>query len=262
MTHHGERLPVGDGAEIAWSRQGSGAPVVLVHGITENARSFDPLAEQLAATNEVVTLDLRGHGESGTAATYDLAARAGDGSAVATAAGCEAPTYVGHSLGGAVVTAVGAAAPSQAVVCIDQSLQLDAFKAQLMAVEPMLRDADAFGPTIDALFDAMYGSLGDGERTRVAALRRADQNVVLGVWGQILTDSEAEIAATVDAALAGYSGRDVTYVATFGSDPGPYGEWISERIANARVEVTDGVGHYPHLVDPDGYAALIRSLAS
>jgi pimeloyl-ACP methyl ester carboxylesterase len=51
---------------------------VLVHGITESAASFDPVTERLAAHHDVITLDLRGHGESGNASTYDLVAMAGD----------------------------------------------------------------------------------------------------------------------------------------------------------------------------------------
>ncbi len=54
--------PAPDGTSIAWSRSGSGEPVVLVHGITESAASFDPITG--AATRQVITLDLRGHGES------------------------------------------------------------------------------------------------------------------------------------------------------------------------------------------------------
>ena len=75
-------------------RIGAGDPVVLVHGITESAASFEPVAQRLAASHEVITLDLRGHGESGKADTYDLAAMASDVLAVVAVAGVESPHLV------------------------------------------------------------------------------------------------------------------------------------------------------------------------
>jgi pimeloyl-ACP methyl ester carboxylesterase len=250
-----------DGTTIAWSRVGAGVPVVLVHGITESARSFDPVTERLAATNEVVTLDLRGHGESGRAASYDLGSMAGDVAAVIGDAGLSRPHLVGHSLGGAVVTAAGSRLDVASVTDVDQPLRLEAFKAQLMPAEAMLRDPDQYGVVVEAMFQTMAGDLLPAEeRRRVDALRRADHEVVLGVWELLLTQPIDEIAAGVDAALEGYAGRDVPYLALFGIDPGEgYGEWLGARIPGAAVEYWDGYGHYPHLVDPDRFVTRLRA---
>lgn len=249
-----------DGTSIAWSRAGSGPPVVLVHGITESAASFAPITERLAATNEVITLDLRGHGESANASTYDLMSMAGDVGAVLAAAGVERPQIVGHSLGGIVATAAGSVLPFAGIVDVDQSLQLDAFKAQLMPAEPMLRDPAQYQLVIDAVFESMTGDrLSADEVARVNGLRHADHEVVMGVWELLLTQSEGEIAATVDAALAGYAGNDVPYLALFGIDPGDgYADWLRQRIANSTVEYWPEHGHYPHLVDPDAFVERLH----
>lgn len=259
MSHQQTALAP-DGTSIAWSRTGSGDPVVLVHGITESAASFDPVTALLAATHEVIALDLRGHGESASADTYDLAAMAGDVAAVCAAAGVRRPHLVGHSLGGAVVTAAGSMLDVASVVDIDQSLQLDAFKEQLVAAEAMLRDPAQYQLVVDAMFETMTGELLPAdEQARIAALRRADQEVVLGVWDLLLTQPVDEIASTVDAALAGYSGRDVPYLALFGLDPGDgYAAWSAERIPGSVVEYWAGHGHYPHLVDPDRFVTRLR----
>lgn len=250
---HQHTISAADGTSIAWSRTGSGSPVVLVHGITESAASFDPIVARLAPANEVITLDLRGHGESGTASTYDLAAMAADVAAVIAAAGADRPHLVGHSLGGAVVTAAGSMLDVASVVDIDQSLQLDAFKAQLAPAEAMLRDPEQYQLVVDAMFEMMMGELLSGdEQRRINLLRRADHEVVLGVWELLLTQPVEDIAATVDAALAGYGGRDVPYLALFGLDPGEgYGDWLGQRIPGSVVEYWPEHGHYPHLVDPD-----------
>ena len=260
MSHqHAATAP--DGTSIAWSTTGSGDPVVLVHGITESASSFDPITRRLAPSNEVITLDLRGHGESGHADTYDLDAMAGDVAAVIAAAGAARPHLVGHSLGGAVVTAAGSMLDVASVVDIDQSLQLDSFKAQLMPAEAMLRDPDQYQLVVDAMFEMMMGDkLAADEATRVNDLRHADHEVVLGVWELLLNEPVDQIAATVDAALLGYSGRDVPYLALFGLDPGAdYGEWLRERIAGSSVEYWADHGHYPHLVDPDRFVERLHA---
>jgi pimeloyl-ACP methyl ester carboxylesterase len=257
---HQHRTDAPDGTSIAWSRIGSGPPVVLVHGITESAASFAPISQRLAATNEVIALDLRGHGESANASTYDLGAMAGDVAAVVAAAGVERPHLVGHSLGGAVVTAVGSALDVASVVDVDQSLQLDSFKAQLMPAEPMLRDPQQYQLVVDAMFEMMMGDrLSADEAARVNGLRHADHEVVLGVWELLLTEPVESIAATVDAALAGYAGNDVPYLALFGIDPGDgYADWLGQRIADSTVEYWSDHGHYPHLVDPDRFVARLH----
>jgi pimeloyl-ACP methyl ester carboxylesterase len=258
---HDQTTTAADGTRIAWSRAGSGEPVVLVHGITESAASFEPVTALLAATHEVITLDLRGHGESASAGTYDLAAMAGDVAAVCTAAGASRPHLVGHSLGGAVVTAAGSMLDVASVVDIDQSLQLDSFKAQLAPAEAMLRDPEQYQLVVDAMFEMMMGELlPSHEQARIAALRRADHDVVLGVWELLLTRPVEEIAATVDAALAGYDGRDVPYLAVFGLDPGDgYAGWLAQRIPGSVVEYWADHGHYPHLVDPERFVTRLRA---
>ena len=235
--------------------------MVLVHGITESAASFDPVAERLATRHEVITLDLRGHGESGRSSDYGLAAMAGDIAAVCAAAGAERPHLVGHSLGGAVVTAAGSMLEVASVVDIDQSLQLDSFKAQLVPAEEMLRDPEQYQMVIDAMFAMMMGELlPAAEQARIGGLRRADHDVVLGVWDLLLTQPVEEIAATVDAALAGYDGRGVKYLALFGLDPGVgYAEWLAARIPDSTVEHWADHGHYPHLVDPDRFVDRLIS---
>jgi pimeloyl-ACP methyl ester carboxylesterase len=259
-----------DGTRIAWSRHsggsvGQGSTVVLVHGITESAGSFDPIVDRLVDDRAVITLDLRGHGESGDAASYDLASMAGDVVAVIASAGLTdgvgAPEVhiVGHSLGGAVVSAVGSVLPVASVVDIDQSLQLAAFKGQLVAAEPMLRDPDQYQLVIGAMFEAMTGTLlPAGERSRVDNLRRPSHEVVLGVWDLLLTSPDDEIAAVVDAALAGYIERPTPYLSLFGLDPGgAYAEWLADRIPGSEVELWPEHGHYPHLVDPDRFVTRL-----
>ena len=108
-------------ATVTWGT-GDGPRALLVHGITSSAATMWELGEGLAAAGWVITaVDLPGHGASPTADSYrfvdvadTIAAQVGDGFDL----------YVGHSLGGAVGTALLARHPGVAreVVLLDPAL--------------------------------------------------------------------------------------------------------------------------------------------
>jgi 2-succinyl-6-hydroxy-2,4-cyclohexadiene-1-carboxylate synthase len=82
---------------LAGSTRGNGERLVLIHGFTQSAGSFDRVAAGLARSREVMTVDLPGHGRSAEVEVEDLESTAD----AVGATGGEA-TYVGYSLGGRV----------------------------------------------------------------------------------------------------------------------------------------------------------------
>jgi N-formylmaleamate deformylase len=100
-------LPV-DGSRLRVYRTGQpGAPsVVLVHGLTDNARYWARTAEALAPTYDLVLYDARGHGQSGRAPhPFDEAVRVADLLSVVEALGLRQPALIGHSMGAATAAA-------------------------------------------------------------------------------------------------------------------------------------------------------------
>ena len=237
---------------------GHGPDLVLVHGITESARSWDPLIAALAGDHRVIAVDLRGHGRSAGGGPWDLATMAADVHEVVAAHSAHAPLLVGHSLGGTVVTAYAAARPARGVVNVDQSLALDGFQEALRAVEPVLRGpVEGFEALVGQLFVGLRGRLDDDGWARLEGLRRADQEVVLGIWAPVLETPAAGLRALV-ADLAG--AVTVPYLALHGEAPGErYGPWLRGLIPTATVECWDGLGHYPHLVEPERFVARLRA---
>jgi len=220
--------------------------LLLVHGITENRHSWDPLLDDLAKTYRVVRVDLPGHGESEPATDYELDRLADDVAAVVDEVGRGTPLVVGHSLGGFVVSVYGAAHPVRAVVNVDQPLALAAFKDQLGAVEPMLR-SDAFDAVMTGMFDGFMEPLPEEEKARLTGLRDLDQEVVLGVWEPVFTKSPEELDTMVREMLTGIS---APYLAIHGTDLGPdYVAWLRSVIPQAEYEVWPDSGHYPHVLD-------------
>ncbi len=251
-----DQVTTDDGATIVFERTGSGDPVVLVHGITEQRRTWDPVISLLAESHEVISLDLRGHGESSDAGDYSLQAMAGDVAAVIAAAEVEAPDLIGHSLGGMVVTTAAAAFPVRKVVNVDQPLSLAGFKEQLGAMEPALR-SEEFEATMGMLFGAITGDLLEAsERTRIEGLRTPKQDVVLGIWDVVFSTPVADLEAVVTEVTSAVS---APYLSLHGIDPGPeYVAWLESAIPTATVEVWADHGHYPHLVEPRRFVDRAR----
>jgi pimeloyl-ACP methyl ester carboxylesterase len=255
-----ENVRAADGTTIAYTETGDGPPLVLVHGITESHRAWDPILPALAERWHVVALDLRGHGDSDRHDPYDPITLAGDVAAVVAAAGVSDPLVVGHSLGGVVVSAYGGAGhPARAIVNVDQPIALGGFKESLEVIEPMLRGSpEEFATAVGIVFSALDGPLPASERARLDAISSPEQDVVLGVWGPVF-DSSAEDLDLLTAAVV--DGVSVPYLSLHGSDPGDdYPDWLTAVIPSATVEIWDGLGHYPQLTAPERFVTRLAQL--
>ncbi|MGD9996598.1 MAG: alpha/beta fold hydrolase [Ilumatobacteraceae bacterium] len=241
---------------LALERSGRGPTLVLIHGITEQSEIWRPLIGPLSEHFDVIALDLRGHGRSPKGDTYDPVSLATDVHETIAELGIERPLVVGHSLGGVVASAYAVVGRPRAVVNVDQPLRLAGFQDALRQLEPMLRgDPATFAGAIDMLFDSMMGPLPSDEAARVKALRRPDQDVVLGVWDVVLDSTADELDAVVQGLVGGIT---VPYLSLHGIDPGEdYTSWLRAAIPSATVEVWPDQGHYPHLVQPDRFVERI-----
>jgi pimeloyl-ACP methyl ester carboxylesterase len=99
MSHFIER----DGVRIHYLQyDGPAPPMVLLHGLTANARYFDSLVQAgLPETRGVLAMDLRGRGLSDKPPTgYSMAEHAADVIALLDHHGIERTVICGHSYGG------------------------------------------------------------------------------------------------------------------------------------------------------------------
>ena len=110
------RVEVNDGVELEVEVRGVGPALVCVHGFGGAKEDFADHVERLGVRATVVTLDLRGHGDSGGPdhlAAYSLDGLADDVLAVADTLGLDRFRLLGHSMGGMVVRRVALAAPDR-----------------------------------------------------------------------------------------------------------------------------------------------------
>src|SRR5437879_5906922 len=114
---HRDRAVVLQGQRFHYTEWGAAtAPaLVLLHGVTGHARTWDDEARALASRYRVLALDQRGHGDSGPApdGDYTVAAMARDLTAFADALGLARMAIVGLSMGGRVAIAFAGEAPSR-----------------------------------------------------------------------------------------------------------------------------------------------------
>jgi pimeloyl-ACP methyl ester carboxylesterase len=105
-----------DGIRLHWlDWEGTGPPVVCLHGLTRNAHDFDALARALAPARRVLALDVRGRGESAwaPAETYQIPRYVADLTAWLDGLALERVALVGTSMGGLVSMFFGAASPER-----------------------------------------------------------------------------------------------------------------------------------------------------
>jgi pimeloyl-ACP methyl ester carboxylesterase len=105
-------LRLGD-CDIHYERVGAGPPVLLLHGLGSCAADWAPQIDALAGAHTVVTVDLRGHGESGRPpGPYSMGLFARDVARLLEALALAPAHVVGLSLGGMVAFQLAVDAPA------------------------------------------------------------------------------------------------------------------------------------------------------
>jgi pimeloyl-ACP methyl ester carboxylesterase len=104
-----------NGLELYYETRGTGRPLVLLHGGVHTIDlTFGPLLEPLAASRQVIAVELQGHGHTAdTDRPMTVEALAGDVVALLDHLGIAEADLFGFSLGGLVAYAIALDAPSR-----------------------------------------------------------------------------------------------------------------------------------------------------
>ena len=105
-----------NGLRLYYEIHGRGRPLVLLHGgLHTIGLTFGPLLGPLAATRQVIAIELQGHGHTAdTARPMTIGALAGDVIALLDQLGVEEADLFGFSLGGLVACEIAFRAPGRA----------------------------------------------------------------------------------------------------------------------------------------------------
>lgn len=183
-----------DGTRIAWSRQGSGPPLVIVDPLLadRSSSSTQVLADLLSENHTVYTYDRRGMGESGMGEEYTAESDVDDLLAVVQVAGGSASLYGFASGAFLALRAAEESAVITRVVALEPTLTLDEGEDELLLLQTELEGLG--GVRVPVLVLAGSAS---GDETQDLA-RRAAAALDEGEF-QLL---EGDTASVPDAALA------------------------------------------------------------
>jgi len=245
-------LRTGVRLEYAEHGEGRGAPVVLLHGVSDSWRSFEPVLAHLPTWIRAFALSQRGHGGSGSATphrTEDLAA-----GVLAFLDAMELPSavLVGHSMGTIVAERVALDHPER----VDGLVLLDA----ATTFRPLLADVT---PEVLALRDPLDRDfLHEFQASTVAGPRGA-------AFVDTAVDESAKMAAAdlravweqcvMDDLFGSLGGIEAPAVLVWGDRddmvPRDHQEALLGAIRDARLVVREGAGHAVHWDLPEAVAA-------
>ena len=180
---------------------GSGPPLVCLHGVTAHGERYRRLAtERWARRFHVVAPDLRGHGRSGYEPPWSLETHVADLVETVDALGIGEADWVGHSFGGRLLLELASAHPERIrrIALLDPAIQ----------VLPHIALSVAEGERRDAVYDSpedYADRRGDGPATpRELVLedaelacerlpdgrlrRRSCQAAVVSIYGELASD--------------------------------------------------------------------------
>jgi pimeloyl-ACP methyl ester carboxylesterase len=240
-------LTVATGRLVYW-KGGKGPPLVLVHGVNDQAGTWAPVVAALSSSHRLLIPDLPGHGESDPASgplSMPAMVEALDALIDHEAAG-ERIALVGNSMGGWISTLWASAHGHRvaSLVLEDSSgMAWDLTGVPLVPAdrEQAARAMRAVGgpdaPTSRYLLDAMI------RRARTSAM------------GRIINGGT--VAPLLDSLLPNLS-LPVTIIwgELDGVLPLAYAEALVKKIPNARFHVIERCGHIPHRQQPQRFSAL------
>ncbi len=99
--------------DLAFEETGSGAPLLILHGLYGSSANWRRIARTLGDRHRVIAVDLRNHGASPWAATMRYPEMADDVAALVDRLGLVRPAILGHSMGGKVAMTLALLQPAR-----------------------------------------------------------------------------------------------------------------------------------------------------
>ncbi|MGD9501813.1 MAG: alpha/beta fold hydrolase [Methyloceanibacter sp.] len=245
--------------------EGEGPPIVLIHGFGAALDWWDEIAPKLAEHHRVIRLDLIGHGGTEAPASgYAIAHQANLVAAVLDKLGVDRVSAIGHSMGGAVATALAEANPSriERLVLIDSPPKPEttfnfATRLALMPVVGELLSRFMTDATIRTMLGQGFAPgfpvpdkfVADVKQLTYTAFRTAhDDSAAYGTERPVVERLAA--LDPIPPLLVIFGSRDALIA--------PESAKLYERVPGAKLVILDGPGHSPMVEAPDETLALIE----
>src|ERR1700739_2236884 len=110
-------------AGLAYDIEGTGTPVVFLHGLTFDRRTWRPVIDRLDGAVTSIAIDLPAHGGRG-GDPAPLGTRGRRVPRLVEALGVERPVVVGHSMAAGIAGLYASAHPARGIVLVDQATEV------------------------------------------------------------------------------------------------------------------------------------------
>lgn len=238
----------------------SGTPLIIAHGLFGSARNWNVIAQRLSDTRQVISVDMRNHGQSFWAAPHSYEAMANDLAEVIVDLG-RPVDLLGHSMGGKASMALALARPNLLRRLIvadiapvryahDQLQNIDAMQSldlnhinRRSEAQNALASAGITDPTLQAFFTQSLDLKAKQWAFNLAQLRK-DMDLILNF---------PEFGGHFNQLTLFLTGANSTYVTR---DMRPT---IREKFRKARFVTLNKASHWLHAEQPRAFEHAVRT---
>ncbi|HZI92851.1 MAG TPA: alpha/beta hydrolase [Patescibacteria group bacterium] len=247
-----------DGVMIHFHSEGSGDPaLVFVHGWSCDSAYWSAQVTEFAPHHRVVTLDLAGHGKSGSGRKdWTIPAFGADVAAVVRQLDLKSVVLVGHSMGGPVTVEAALLMPDRVKLLVPvDSLQNAEFKLKPEQSAGFLAAFEKdFPGTVRQFFSQFFPPTAPREIVEPVLSRAASANPA-----SALAAMRSLIAYDLTASLP----RLKAPIHAIDSDSNPVAIEVNRKYARRfDAVIMPGVGHFPMLVAPTEFNRLLADAVS
>lgn len=246
-----------NGINLAYTDQGHGTPVVLLHAFPQNRAMWDQQVMALSRTHRVIAPDFRGFGESDAPpGPYTLDRFADDVAELLDHLAIPRAVLVGLSMGGYTLFAFYRqhAARVKGLVLADTRAQADTEEGQAgRFTMAQTAQSEGAGAIADLMLPKLLSPV--AQQTKPDLVRQVrsaiERTKVSGIAGALMAMAERPDSVPLLAQIA------CPVLVMTGELDGPTppadGKFMAERIPGARLEIISQAGHLSNLEQPEAF---------
>ena len=255
-----------NGIIIAYSDRGTGLPIVFLHAFPLNRTMWAQQEEALSLRFRIITVDLRGHGESDAPLwRYTLEQSAEDVNALLDQLSIQQAIFVGLSMGGYILFAFYRkyAARVKGLVLAGTRAQADTAEGKDGRFQ-MAQTAYKKGPT--AIADIMIPKLLSPAtiQTRTALVQQVramiENNQISGIAGDLMAMAERPNSIPLLSQIT--CPTQIIVGELDQATPPSDAKLMADQIPNARLAIIPGAAHLTNLEQPEAFNQIILAFAA
>ncbi|SDE66947.1 Pimeloyl-ACP methyl ester carboxylesterase [Paracoccus isoporae] len=234
---------------------GDAPPVLLVHGLFGQARNLGGLARRLDDARQVISVDMRNHGDSPHDPDHSYPALAGDLARVIEAHGGVADV-VGHSMGGKAAMTLALSRPELVRRLVVMDIAPVTYSHSQQEYIDAMQGMDLTGLKLRSDADKRLAAEIDDPGVRAFLLQSLDLKADPPEWKlnlDVLSDQMSSLTGWPDGLNPGAFDGPALFLAGAASDyaaEGPAADAIRRYFPQAELRYLDGCGHWIHAEKP------------